>query len=178
MSKRIQVITIKAGGEQAHLIDTRSIGEQPESVVKIEKYQVLVFPETGEQYQILSGQKHSVSLSIATNKKKVITVLVHNPARKADNPARETDAPLYDDYEEFKGRMIVFYQCNTKLHNYHILLIDSLEETYRNISFDSFGYTFEDINSIFKVIMKYSHDCITDNKDNSNLLSAAREQEM
>lgn len=139
-----EIICFNGNGEnrKSYYMD---VGSQ--SGTLIDDYRVILFPAEGEK--VLASQDTEHSIYMTTNKRKASLILTYQGAGYV---TRKKD--ICNDYKKFNGILIAMWHCERALDEYHMLFIDSSNEgSYRNISFETFGYERKDIiETLFRII--------------------------
>jgi hypothetical protein len=130
--------TIFVNGEKAFLI----VGEN--TLRRIDGYQAFFKPTEGEAFCVSADNDYS--FMVVSVKGKVYAVLV----RENKSEEAEPQFQKFEPSDAFEGKGLLCYRCSDDLTGAHVVFIDTVENSYRNMNLDMFGFEDFDIITFLK----------------------------
>lgn len=169
MSKKFikEIIFIGGKNHESYFVNKGS-----EYANHIDSYLGVLLPYNEEfTDRILLTPEDEKLVFVVSQKRKVSTVLT---VEEKDGIAI-TNEELLSISHAFKGVLILFFHCLEEEDSYHMIYVDSRDQTYKSICFECFGYEKDFVLEIGKVILSASKICIPDelieNNDFNQIIS-------
>ena len=123
----------------------------------IDAYYGILLPY-GEKFaeRILLTSEDDKVVFIVSRKRKVSTVLTGD---EKDRVAESNDE-LLSISQSFRGVLVLFFHCLDEEDSYHMIYVDSRDQTYKSMCFESFGYEKELVFEMGKELLSTSKICM------------------